>query len=39
MNPTDQLAAGFASVRTKLKIADHVRRDDNLEGLVLNWFA
>lgn len=39
MNSTDQLAAGFANVHAKLRIADSVRRDDNLEGLVLNWFA
>ncbi len=39
MNPTDQLAAGFASVRAKLAIADSVHRDDKLESLILNWFA
>jgi hypothetical protein len=39
MNPTDQLATGFESARARLKIADSVRTDDNLEGLVLNWFA
>jgi hypothetical protein len=39
MNATDQLATGFASVRAKLKIVDSAHGDDNLEDLVLNWFA
>jgi hypothetical protein len=33
------LATGFASVCANLKIVHSARKDDNLEGLVFNWFA
>ena len=39
MNPAHQLAASFVSVHAKLKTPASLRSDDNLEDLILHWFA
>lgn len=39
MTTSDQFAASVASVHAKLAPTDSARPDDNLEGLVLHWFA
>lgn len=39
MNPAHQMAAAFESVHARLKSPVAARTSDNLEGLVLHWFA